>query len=232
MTPSTCSSTTSRRPRRKTEITRCGLVSPARSVRWGACRAGWCRGGGQRWSSPSRGAGLSELPAVCLLEPVAEPAQPSRVTGRTAVEPGARRSTPSRSRPAAARRAGGDWQWPGVACVCHCWLPSRLPDIWFPSLTFARSKSVPSRQPKATVSTQLDPVRVTARTALSRLPRLRSGLALLNLCPLFIPVLYRITPPCPGQRVFHVKHGRGSSRHHSARRLPRPWRSLLRTTSP
>ena len=81
-------------------------------------------------------------------------------------------------------------------CVCHCWLPRRLPDIWFPSLTFARSNSVPSRQPKATVSTQLDPVRVTARTALSRLPRLRPGLAFLNLCPLFIPVLYRITPPC------------------------------------
>lgn len=81
----------------------------------------------RRWSSSSRGAGLSELPAVCLLERVAEPAQRSRVTGRTAVEPGARRSTRSRSRPAAARRAGGDWQCPGVALCLPRLAPQPAP---------------------------------------------------------------------------------------------------------
>jgi hypothetical protein len=191
---------TSRRPRRKTEITRCGLVSPARSVRWGACRAGWCRGGGG--GGPAHHAGLACLsfrPCACSsgsqnrLSGAGLQVEPPSSRER-AGQPGHDRVQPPPGAPAVTGSAQAS------PCVCHGWLPSRLPDIWFPSLTFARSNSVPSRQPKATVSAQLDPVRVTARTALSRLPRLRPGLALLNLCPLSIPVLYGITQPCLGRK--------------------------------
>jgi hypothetical protein len=176
------------------------LVSPARSVRWGACRAGWCRGGGQGWSSSSRGlACLSFRPCACLSR------SQNRLSGAgLQVGPPSSRERAGQSRhdrvqpPPGAPAVTGSGQ--ASPCVCHCWLPSRLPDIWFASLTFPRSNSVPSRHPNATVSAQLDPVRVTARTVLSRLPRLRTGLALLNLCPLFIPVLYRITPPRPGRK--------------------------------